>query len=108
TPKVAQEIEKENDKNKGENKTVGPEETRYLQYKLTNDGTTETIEKIDDSAFNIFKSLTDIGYKRYPMHSFTIICALLSLGIAYAFTLFVFIVTIFELVMKKVIAPLDF
>ncbi|HFU7090101.1 TPA: pLS20_p028 family conjugation system transmembrane protein [Bacillus cereus] len=104
TPKVAKEIE---DKIDGDDAT-GSIETRFLQYKLTNDGTTETMEKIDDSAFNIFKSITDTGYKRYPMNSFTIICALFSLGIAFAFTLFVFVVTIFELVMKKVVAPLVF
>ncbi|PFM62701.1 hypothetical protein COJ48_18315 [Bacillus cereus] len=102
TPEVVKKIE---DKIK---KDGGPEETQFLKYKLTNDGKTETLEEIEKSSFNIFKSVTDTGYKRYPMNSFTIICALLSLGIAYAFTLFVFVITIFELVMKKVVAPLVF
>ncbi|MBU4643253.1 pLS20_p028 family conjugation system transmembrane protein, partial [Bacillus toyonensis] len=102
TPKVVEEIEKMT-KDKG-----GPEEIEFLKYKLTNDGKSETLEKIEDSSFNIFKKVTDTGYKRYPMNSFTIICALLSLGVAYAFTLFVFVITIFELVMKKVVAPLVF
>ncbi|MEK7019790.1 pLS20_p028 family conjugation system transmembrane protein [Bacillus sp. FSL R9-9410] len=102
TPEVVKKIEEKID---GEG---GPGETKFLKYKLTNDGKSETLEKIEDSSFDIFKKVTDTGYKRYPMNSFTIICALLSLGIAYAFTLFVFVITIFELVMKKVVAPLVF
>ncbi|MFP3414804.1 hypothetical protein SB773_25040, partial [Bacillus sp. SIMBA_074] len=102
TPEVVKQIEEKTKKD------GGPEETKYLKYKLTNDGKAETLEEIEKSSFNIFKSVTDTGYKRYPMNSFTIICALLSLGIAYAFTLFVFVITIFELVMKKVVAPLVF
>ncbi|MGE7869351.1 pLS20_p028 family conjugation system transmembrane protein [Bacillus paramycoides] len=102
TPEVVKKIEEKID---GEG---GPGETKFLKYKLTNDGKSETLEKIEDSSFDVFKKVTDTGYKRYPMNSFTIICALLSLGIAYAFTLFVFVITIFELVMKKVVAPLVF
>uniref|UniRef100_UPI003F495C00 pLS20_p028 family conjugation system transmembrane protein n=1 Tax=Bacillus multifaciens TaxID=3068506 RepID=UPI003F495C00 len=102
TPEVVKKIE-DNVKSKG-----GPEETKFLKYKLTNDGKSETLEKIEESSFDVFKKVTDTGYKRYPMNSFTIICALLSLGIAYAFTLFVFVITIFELVMKKVVAPIVF
>ncbi|MBU4643109.1 pLS20_p028 family conjugation system transmembrane protein, partial [Bacillus toyonensis] len=102
TPEVVKKIE-EKTKDKG-----GPEETKFLKYKLTNDGKTETLEEIEKSSFDVFKKVTDTGYKRYPMNSFTIICALLSLGVAYAFTLFVFVITIFELVMKKVVAPLVF
>ncbi|PGZ57356.1 hypothetical protein COE58_25765, partial [Bacillus cereus] len=101
TPEVVKKIE---DKAKDD----GPQETKFLKYKLTNDGKTETVEKIEESSFDIFKSVTDTGYKRYPMNSFTIICALFSLGAAYAFTIFVFVITIFELVMKKVVAPLVF
>ncbi|PEF45155.1 hypothetical protein CON22_17895 [Bacillus cereus] len=103
TPKVANDIG-EAAKDKGD----APKETEYLQYRLTNDGTSDTLEKIDESSFDIFKKVTDTGYKRYPMNSLTIICGLLSIGVAYAFTLFVFVSTILELVMKKVVAPLVF
>ncbi|MBE7106144.1 hypothetical protein FT637_24985 [Bacillus cereus] len=102
TPEVVKKIDEKIKKD------GGPEETKFLKYKLTNDGKTETLEEIEKSSFNVFKSITDTGYKRYPMNSLSIICALLSLGIAYAFTLFVFVITIFELVMKKVVAPLVF
>ncbi|MCU5684668.1 hypothetical protein OCF64_23155 [Bacillus wiedmannii] len=85
-----------------------PEETKFLSYKITNDGDKEVIEKIKDSVFNPFKSQFPGGYVRYPMNFGTIFLGLLALGVAYLFTVFVFVMTIFEIAMKKVIAPIVF
>ncbi|MBH0322814.1 pLS20_p028 family conjugation system transmembrane protein [Bacillus cereus] len=85
-----------------------PEETKFLNYKITNDGDKEVIEKIKDSVFNPFKSQFPGGYVRYPMNFGTIFWGLLALGVAYLFTVFVFVMTIFEIAMKKVIAPIVF
>ncbi|EOP32055.1 hypothetical protein IG5_05718, partial [Bacillus toyonensis] len=85
-----------------------PEETQFLTYKITNDGDKEVIEKIKDSVFNPFKSQFPGGYVRYPMNFGTIFWGLLALGVAYLFTVFVFVMTIFEIAMKKIIAPIVF
>ncbi|EOP77637.1 pLS20_p028 family conjugation system transmembrane protein, partial [Bacillus cereus] len=85
-----------------------PEETKFLSYKITNDGDKEVIEEIKNSAFNPFKSQFPGGYVRYPMNFGTIFWGLLALGVAYLFTVFVFVMTIFEIAMKKVIAPIVF
>ncbi|NKX13244.1 pLS20_p028 family conjugation system transmembrane protein [Bacillus cereus] len=85
-----------------------PKETEYLVYKITNDGDKETVEKINDSVFNPFKDKFPGGYVRYPMNFGTIFWGLLALGVAYLFTVFVFVMTIFEIAMKKVIAPIVF
>ncbi|PGU14304.1 pLS20_p028 family conjugation system transmembrane protein [Bacillus thuringiensis] len=84
------------------------EETKFLSYKITNDGDKEVIEEIKNSAFNPFKSQFPGGYVRYPMNFGTIFWGLLALGVAYLFTVFVFVMTIFEIAMKKVIAPIVF
>ncbi|MGN4697284.1 pLS20_p028 family conjugation system transmembrane protein, partial [Bacillus cereus group sp. MYBK185-1] len=91
-----------------ENQQGVPEETKFLNYKITNDGDKEVIEKIKDSVFNPFKSQFPGGYVRYPMNFGTIFWGLLALGVAYLFTVFVFVMTIFEIAMKKVIAPIVF
>ncbi|PEM55434.1 pLS20_p028 family conjugation system transmembrane protein [Bacillus wiedmannii] len=91
-----------------ENQEGVPEETKFLKYKITNDGDKEVIEKIKDSVFNPFKSQFPGGYVRYPMNFGTIFWGLLALGVAYLFTVFVFVMTIFEIAMKKVIAPIVF
>ncbi|PGP19173.1 hypothetical protein COA01_21640, partial [Bacillus cereus] len=85
-----------------------PEETQFLTYKITNDGDKEVIEKVKDSVFNPFKSQFPGGYVRYPMNFGTIFWGLLALGVAYLFTVFVFVMTIFEIAMKKIIAPIVF
>ncbi|ASL62683.1 pLS20_p028 family conjugation system transmembrane protein [Bacillus cereus] len=85
-----------------------PEETQFLTYKITNDGDKEAIEEIKNSTFNPFKSQFPGGYVRYPMNFGTIFWGLLALGVAYLFTVFVFVMTIFEIAMKKVIAPIVF
>ncbi|EOO81044.1 hypothetical protein IGY_06056, partial [Bacillus cereus K-5975c] len=85
-----------------------PEETKFLTYKITNDGDKEVIEEIKDSVFNPFKSQFPGGYVRYPMNFGTIFWGLLALGVAYLFTVFVFVMTIFEIAMKKIIAPIVF
>uniref|UniRef100_UPI000CD87EF2 pLS20_p028 family conjugation system transmembrane protein n=2 Tax=Bacillus thuringiensis TaxID=1428 RepID=UPI000CD87EF2 len=85
-----------------------PKETEYLVYKITNDGDKETVEKINDSVFNPFKDKFPGGYVRYPMNFGTIFWGLLALGVAYLFTVFVFVMTIFEIAMKKIIAPIVF
>ncbi|PFJ20288.1 pLS20_p028 family conjugation system transmembrane protein [Bacillus cereus] len=85
-----------------------PEETQFLTYKITNDGDKEVIEKVKDSVFNPFKSQFPGGYVRYPMNFGTIFWGLLALGVAYLFTVFVFVITIFEIAMKKIIAPIVF
>ncbi|QWG93251.1 pLS20_p028 family conjugation system transmembrane protein [Bacillus toyonensis] len=85
-----------------------PEETQFLTYKITNDGDKEVIEEIKDSVFNPFKSQFPGGYVRYPMNFGTIFWGLLALGVAYLFTVFVFVMTIFEIAMKKIIAPIVF
>ncbi len=81
-------------------------ETNYLTYKISHTGKEQTVSKIEKaSMFNPFKDSFESGYKRYPMQFFTIFWSLLALGVAYLFTLFVFVITIFELVMKKLVAP---
>ncbi|MGF9938865.1 pLS20_p028 family conjugation system transmembrane protein, partial [Bacillus anthracis] len=89
-----------------ESKAVG--ETKFLAYKVTNDGVSEALQKIDDSWFNPFKDKFPSGYVRYPMNFFTILWGLVALGIAYLYTIFVFVMTIFEIGMKKIIAPFVF
>ncbi|MGI2730320.1 pLS20_p028 family conjugation system transmembrane protein, partial [Bacillus cytotoxicus] len=85
------------------------EETKFLTYKLTHTGKEATVTKIEKaSAFNPFKDSFESGYVRYPMNFWINFFSLLSLGVAYLFTLFVFVMTIFELGMKKIIAPLVF
>ncbi|EJR50072.1 hypothetical protein IIO_06385, partial [Bacillus cereus VD115] len=84
------------------------EQTKFLEYKVTNSGANVALESIDDSFFNPFKDTFPSGYIRYPMNFFTIAGGLIALGIAYIFTIFVFVMTIFELAMKKIIAPLVF
>ncbi|MEC3556656.1 pLS20_p028 family conjugation system transmembrane protein, partial [Bacillus thuringiensis] len=84
------------------------EQTKFLEYKITNNGADEALESIDDSFFNPFKDTFPSGYIRYPMNFFTISMGLISLGVAYMFTLFVFVMTIFEIAMKKIIAPIVF
>ncbi|AZJ24382.1 hypothetical protein CT694_33360 (plasmid) [Bacillus wiedmannii bv. thuringiensis] len=85
-----------------------PEETQFLTYKITNDGDKEVIEEIKSSTFNPFKSQFPGGYVRYPMNFGTLFWGLLALGVAYLFTVFVFVMTIFEIAMKKIIAPIVF
>ncbi|MCR6876080.1 pLS20_p028 family conjugation system transmembrane protein [Bacillus thuringiensis] len=85
-----------------------PEETKFLSYKITNDGDKEVIEEIKNSVFNPFKDKFPGGYVRYPMNFGTIFLGLLALGVAYLFTVFVFVMTIFEIAMKKIIAPIVF
>ncbi|HFJ9308544.1 TPA: pLS20_p028 family conjugation system transmembrane protein, partial [Bacillus cereus] len=84
------------------------EPTKFLEYKITNSGANVALESIDDSFFNPFKNTFPSGYIRYPMNFFTISCGLIALGIAYLFTIFVFVMTIFEITMKKIIAPIVF
>ncbi|WP_413565414.1 pLS20_p028 family conjugation system transmembrane protein [Bacillus sp. 3P20] len=84
------------------------EPTKFLEYKITNSGANVALEAIDDSFFNPFKDTFPSGYIRYPMNFFTISCGLIALGIAYLFTIFVFVMTIFEIAMKKIIAPIVF
>ncbi|MDH2877626.1 pLS20_p028 family conjugation system transmembrane protein, partial [Bacillus cytotoxicus] len=84
------------------------EETKFLAYKVTNNGAEEALEEIDDSFFDPFKDTFPSGYIRYPMNFGTIFWGLIALGIAYLFTIFVFVMTIFEIAMKKIIAPLVF
>ncbi|HFJ9454063.1 TPA: pLS20_p028 family conjugation system transmembrane protein, partial [Bacillus tropicus] len=84
------------------------EETKFLAYRVTNNGVEEALESIEDSFFNPFKDTFPSGYIRYPMNFTTIFWGLASLGIAYLFTIFVFVMTIFEIAMKKVIAPIVF
>ncbi|WP_324656135.1 pLS20_p028 family conjugation system transmembrane protein [Bacillus cereus] len=84
------------------------EETKFLAYRVTNNGVEEALESIEDSFFNPFKDTFPSGYIRYPMKFTTIFWGLASLGIAYLFTIFVFVMTIFEIAMKKVIAPIVF
>ncbi|EJP81957.2 pLS20_p028 family conjugation system transmembrane protein, partial [Bacillus cereus] len=84
------------------------EQTKFLAYKVTNNGSAEALESIDDSFFNPFKDTFPSGYIRYPMNFFTISCGLIALGVAYLFTIFVFVMTIFEIAMKKIIAPIVF
>ncbi|MDA2616031.1 hypothetical protein PDQ72_30925, partial [Bacillus cereus] len=85
------------------------EETKFLTYKLTHTGKEATVTKIEKaSAFNPFKDSFESGYIRYPMNFWINFFSLLSLGVAYLFTLFVFVMTIFELGMKKIVAPLVF
>ncbi|MGE6592272.1 pLS20_p028 family conjugation system transmembrane protein, partial [Bacillus mycoides] len=85
-----------------------PEETKFLSYKITNDGDKEVIEEIKNSVFNPFKDKFPGGYVRYPMNFGTIFWGVLALGVAYLFTVFVFVMTIFEIAMKKIIAPIVF
>ncbi|QDQ03719.1 pLS20_p028 family conjugation system transmembrane protein [Bacillus sp. BD59S] len=84
------------------------EETKFLAYRVTNNGVEEALESIEDSFFNPFKDTFPSGYIRYPMKFTTIFWGLASLGIAYLFTIFVFVMTIFEIAMKKIIAPIVF
>ncbi|MEB8740489.1 hypothetical protein P4H13_26255, partial [Bacillus cereus] len=84
------------------------EETDYLKYKITNDGDKEAVEEIKESMFNPFSDTFPSGYVRYPMNFFTIFWGLVALGVAYLYTIFVFVMTIFEIGMKKLIAPFVF
>ncbi|WP_180231307.1 pLS20_p028 family conjugation system transmembrane protein [Bacillus thuringiensis] len=84
------------------------EETKFLAYRVTNDGVSEALEKIDGSFFDPFSDIFPSGYIRYPMNFFTIFWGLIALGIAYLYTIFVFVMTIFEIGMKKIIAPFVF
>ncbi|MEB9507603.1 hypothetical protein P4J13_27265, partial [Bacillus anthracis] len=84
------------------------EQTKFLEYKVTNSGADVALEAIDDSFFNPFKDTFPSGYIRYPMNFFTIACGLIALGVAYLFTIFIFVMTIFEIAMKKIVAPIVF
>ncbi|MGN4697339.1 pLS20_p028 family conjugation system transmembrane protein [Bacillus cereus group sp. MYBK185-1] len=97
TPKMVKEL-----------KDKSVEETKFLAYKITNDGASEALESVDDSWFDPFEDKFPSGYVRYPMNFFTIFWGLLALGIAYVYTIFVFVMTIFEIAMKKIIAPFVF
>ncbi|MED2078469.1 hypothetical protein P4V79_23855, partial [Bacillus thuringiensis] len=83
-------------------------ETQFLAYKVTNNGAEEDLESIEESFFNPFSDTFPSGYNRYPMKFGVLFWGLSALVVAYLFTLFVFIMTIFEIAMKKIIAPLVF
>ncbi|PFS76662.1 pLS20_p028 family conjugation system transmembrane protein [Bacillus cereus] len=83
-------------------------ETQFLAYKVTNNGAEEDLESIEESFFNPFSDTFPSGYNRYPMKFGVLFWGLSALVVAYLFTLFVFIMTIFEIAMKKIVAPLVF
>ncbi|MEB9380261.1 hypothetical protein P4J09_19755 [Bacillus cereus] len=83
-------------------------ETQFLAYKVTNNGAEEDLESIEESFFNPFSDTFPSGYNRYPMKFGVLFWGLTALVVAYLFTLFVFIMTIFEIAMKKIVAPLVF
>ncbi|MGH0686068.1 pLS20_p028 family conjugation system transmembrane protein, partial [Bacillus mycoides] len=83
-------------------------ETQFLAYKVTNNGAEEDLESIKESFFNPFSDTFPAGYNRYPMKFGILFWGLSALVVAYLFTIFVFVMTIFEIAMKKVVAPLVF
>lgn len=86
-----------------------PEETKFLKYKITNDGTENQLEALGSgSIFNPFHQSMAEGYQRFPMNSLIIIISLLSLMIAYLFIIFKLALGIFELGIKWLAAPFIF
>lgn len=97
TPEVVEEMMNEND---------SPEETKFLKYKITNDGTKNQLEALGSGS--IFNTLSPEGYQRFPMNSLIIIISLLSLMVAYLFIIFKLTLGIFELGVKWLAAPFIF
>ncbi|MHC5268203.1 pLS20_p028 family conjugation system transmembrane protein [Enterococcus sp. LJL98] len=85
------------------------EEAENLRYHLTinSEGKPEAV-KISDGILSMFSDSLQTGYFRYKVNFFAVITSLLSLAVAYVFSLIVIISSIIELAFKKVFGVLVF
>ncbi|MFE7151305.1 pLS20_p028 family conjugation system transmembrane protein [Heyndrickxia sporothermodurans] len=80
------------------------EELEHLKYTLSSDGEGNyTATKIKDGLLSFFSDNFKTGYFRYPAKFTPMIVGLIGLGVAYLFTLFIFITTIIEIGIKRVV-----
>ncbi|WP_077356083.1 pLS20_p028 family conjugation system transmembrane protein [Virgibacillus halodenitrificans] len=80
-------------------------EVNSLKYTLSNDGLgNHTAIEIDSSLLSWFSDSFEAGYFRYPAKFYPMLIGLLALSVAYLFTLFVFITTVIEIAIKRVVA----
>lgn len=89
---------------------VDDENFKHLKYYIDK-GADENLTAYkfsDGGIFSFFSNMFDSGYYRYNANFWTIIIGLIALIVAYAFTIFVFVTTIIELGIKRVVAPLVF
>lgn len=76
-----------------------------LKYTLSNDGQGNyTAIEVESGLLSWFSDSFESGYFRYPAKFFPMIIGLIALSVAYLFTLFVFITTIIEIGIKRVVA----
>uniref|UniRef100_UPI003450C60E pLS20_p028 family conjugation system transmembrane protein n=1 Tax=Carnobacterium sp. TaxID=48221 RepID=UPI003450C60E len=75
-----------------------------LKYELDIDENNEyTANKMEGNFLSFFKGGFETGYFRYPIRFAPIIIGLIALGVAYVFTIFIFISTIIEIGIKRVV-----
>ncbi|HAJ4038285.1 pLS20_p028 family conjugation system transmembrane protein [Oceanobacillus caeni] len=76
----------------------------HLTYRLdTNENGEVVADKIKGGAFSWFTDSFEEGYMRYHVNFVPVIVGLMALGVAYIFTIFVFISTIIEIGFKQVV-----
>ncbi len=75
-----------------------------LKYTLSIDGQGEyTASEISGSMLSFFSDNFESGYFRYPAKFFPIIVGLVALSVAYLFTVFIFVTTIIEIGIKRIV-----
>ncbi|WP_260288392.1 pLS20_p028 family conjugation system transmembrane protein [Peribacillus aracenensis] len=80
------------------------EELDYLKYTLSSDGQGNyTATKINGGFLSFFSDNFKTGYFRYPANFTPMLVGLLALAVAYFFTIFIFITTIIEIGIKRVV-----
>ncbi|MBT2604964.1 hypothetical protein J7E55_18375 [Bacillus sp. ISL-53] len=80
------------------------EELDYLKYTLSSDGEGNyTATEIKDGLLSFFSDNFKTGYFRYPANFTPMLVGLLALAVAYFFTIFIFITTIIEIGIKRVV-----
>ncbi|MDK8747720.1 hypothetical protein QP810_10880 [Streptococcus agalactiae] len=83
---------------------IESEEIKNLEYKLDTDEEGNPVaSKVEEGFFSFFSDNFDEGYLRYHTNFFSIIIGLIALLTAYIFTLFIFITTIIEIGIKRIV-----
>ncbi|MCH3291110.1 hypothetical protein LC938_14685, partial [Enterococcus faecium] len=81
----------------------------YLQSRLTPDGEGNMqAVKIDDGWMSMFSDSFKGGYYRFTKNTFALTLGLLSLAVAYVFSIFIIVTAILELAFKRVLGVLVF
>ncbi|MGG4263769.1 pLS20_p028 family conjugation system transmembrane protein [Peribacillus simplex] len=82
----------------------GKKELEYLKYTLSTDGKGNyTAIKIKGGFLSFFSDNFKTGYFRYPANFIPMIVGLAALAVAYLFTIFIFVTTIIEIGIKRVV-----